>query len=68
MNIVRFLNDPHLLFYRNLCSICLDVVTINQAEEEPQAFVAKLTTYQEPEPAETAKSPTNGAFDILDIQ
>ncbi|CAF0857142.1 unnamed protein product [Adineta ricciae] len=44
-----------------------NVVTINQADEEPQAFVAKLTTYQEPEPVETAKSPTNGTFDILDI-
>ncbi|UJR25841.1 hypothetical protein I4U23_007191 [Adineta vaga] len=44
-----------------------NVLTINQPEEEPQAFVAKLTTYQEPESFETLKNPATGTFDILDF-
>jgi hypothetical protein len=46
----------------------VDVIAIDQPQEEPQALVAKSTTYHETTPSEPTKSPTAGSLDIFDFQ
>jgi hypothetical protein len=48
--------------------INLDIATVDQPIEEPQAFVATSTTYQEPDSIERIQTPSPESFDILDYQ
>jgi len=48
--------------------INLDIATADQTIEEPQAYLATSTTYQEPDSTERIQTPSPESFDILDYQ